>query len=69
MIKKNKKLAPISLILSTFIAMLIFGSFPHDHFHPLFTFFSLLPLQFGALVWAYFNGHLNSFKIPMNNFK
>ena len=69
MIKKNKKLASISLILSTFIAMLIFGSFPHDHIHPLFTLLSLLPLQFGALVWAYFNGHLNLFKIPINNFK
>ena len=69
MIKKNKKSASISLLLSTFIAMLIFGSFPHDRIHPLFTFFSLLPLQFGALVWAYFNGHLNSFKIPINNFK
>ena len=69
MIKKNKKLASISLILSTFIAMLIFGSFPHDHIHPLFTLFSLLPLQFGALIWAYFNGHLNLFKIPINNFK
>ena len=69
MIKKNKKFASISLISSTFIAMLIFGSFPHDHIRPLFTFFSLLPLQFGALVWAYFNGHLNSFKIPINNFK
>ena len=69
MIKKNKKLALISLILSTFTAMLIFGSFPHDHVHPLFTFISLLPLQFGALVWAYFNGHLNLFKIPINFFK
>jgi len=69
MIKKNKKLALTSLILSTFTAMLIFGSFPHDHIHPLFTFFSLLPLQFGALVWAYLNGHLNLFKIPINNIK
>tara|TARA_Y100000589_G_scaffold254282_1_gene243097 strand:+ start:585 stop:794 length:210 start_codon:yes stop_codon:yes gene_type:complete len=69
MIKKNKKLALISLILSTFSAMSIFGSFPHDHIHPLFTFFSLLPLQLGALGWAYFNGHLNSFKIPINNLK
>ena len=69
MIKKNKNSASITLIFSTFTAMLIFGSFPHDNFHPLFTFFSILPLQVGALFWAYFNGHLNSFKIPYNIFK
>ena len=64
MIKKNKKLASISLMFSTFIAMSIFGSFPHEQVHPLYTFFSLLPLQFGALIWAYFHGHLNSFRTP-----
>ena len=69
MIKKNKNSAAILLTFSAFIAMLIFGSFPHDHIHPLLTFLSLLPLQVGALVWAYFNGHFNSFKIPMNIFK
>ena len=66
MIKKNKKLGSISLLVTTLMAFLIFGSFPHDHFHPLLTLFSLLPLQFGALVWAYLNGHLNSFKISTN---
>ena len=69
MIKKNKKPASIILIFSTFTAMLIFGSFSHDHIHPLYTFFSLLPLQLGALVWAYFNGHFNSFKIPIKIYK
>ena len=69
MIKKSKKSASISLIISTFIAMLIFGSFPHDHIHPLLTLLSILPLQLGTLVWAYCNGHLDSFKVTTNIFK
>ena len=68
MIKKNKKLGSI-LLVTTLIAFLIFGSSPHDHFHPLLSLFSLLPLQFGALVWAYLNGHLNSFKMSKNIFE
>ena len=62
MIKKNK-LPSISLAASAFSALLIFGYSPHDHFHPLYTMFSLLPLQLGALFWAYLNGHLKFLKI------
>ena len=62
MIKKNK-LPSISLAASVFFALVIFGYSPHDHFHPLFTMFSLLPLQLGALLWAHLNGHLNFLKI------
>ena len=69
MIKKNKKLGSILLLVTTLIAFLIFGSSPHDHFHPLLSLFSLLPLQFGALVWAHLNGHLNSFKMSTNIFE
>ena len=66
MSKKNKKSASILLIISTFMAMLIFGSFPHDNIHPFLTLISLLPLQVGALFWAYSNGHLKYFKLPID---
>tara|TARA_Y100001970_G_scaffold225213_1_gene278000 strand:+ start:609 stop:806 length:198 start_codon:yes stop_codon:yes gene_type:complete len=62
MIKKNK-LPSISLALSACSALLIFGYSPHDNFHPLYTMLSLLPLQLGALLWAYLNGHLKFLKI------
>ena len=64
---KKSKTSFTFLIIAACITFLSYGNFPHNQLHPIYTILSLLPLQLGALVWAYSNGHLNSFKIPLKN--
>ena len=59
--KKKNKASYFYLIIAAFLTFFSFGSFPHDQLHPVYTMLSFLPLQLGAIIWVYLNGHLKGF--------